>query len=90
MSQRTLGRRNRTLLLTALRDHIHGGAGPPIVLFHYAPGRGKEHPLKFLAGYRGRFLQCDAYQSYDALTRIARDAGPWQLAYCWTPSAAAS
>jgi len=39
-------------------DRGHGGTGPPIVLFHYAPGRGKEHPLKFLAGYQGRFLQC--------------------------------
>ena len=65
-------------------DRGHGGTGPPIVLFHYAPGRGKEHPLKFLAGYRGRFLQCDAYQSYNALTEIARDGGPWQLVYCWT------
>jgi hypothetical protein len=35
-------------------DRGHGGADPPIVLFHYAPGRGKEHPLKFLGGYRGR------------------------------------
>ena len=41
-------------------DRGHGGAGPPIVLFHYAPGRGKEHPLNFLAGYQGRFLQCDS------------------------------
>ena len=65
-------------------DRGHGGVGPPIVLFHYAPGRGKEHPLKFLAGYRGRFLQCDAYQAYNALTEIARDNGPWQLVYCWT------
>ena len=65
-------------------DRGHGGVGPPIVLFHYAPGRGKEHPLKFLAGYRGRFLQCDAYQSYNALTEIPRDTGPWQLVYCWT------
>jgi transposase len=65
-------------------DRDHGGAGPPIVLFHYAPGRGKAHPLEFLAGYRGRFLQCDAYQSYNALTDIARDTGPWQLVYCWT------
>jgi transposase len=65
-------------------DRCHGGVGPPIVLFHYAPGRGKEHPLKFLAGYRGRFLQCDAYQSYNALTEIPRDIGPWQLVYCWT------
>ena len=65
-------------------DRGHGGAGPPIVLFHYAPGRGKEHPLKFLGGYRGRFLQCDAYQSYNALTEITRENGPWQLVYCWT------
>jgi transposase len=65
-------------------DRGHGGADPPIVLFHYAPGRGKVHPLKFLAGYQGRFLQCDAYQSYNALTEIARDNGPWQLVYCWT------
>jgi hypothetical protein len=35
-------------------DRSHGGASPPIVLFHYASGRGKEHPLKFLAGYCGR------------------------------------
>lgn len=65
-------------------DRGHGGADPPIVLFHYAPGRGREHPLRFLAGYRGRFLQCDAYQSYNALTEITRDEGPWQLVYCWT------
>ena len=32
---------------------------------------GKAHPLNFLAGYQGRFLQCDAYQSYNALTDIA-------------------
>ncbi|MGY6409900.1 MAG: IS66 family transposase [Alkalilacustris sp.] len=35
-------------------DRSHGGAGPPIVLFHYAPGRGKAHPLKLLGGYRDR------------------------------------
>ena len=57
-------------------DRGHGGVGPPIVLFHYAPCRGREHPLKFLAGYRGQFLQCDAYQSYNALTEITRDEGP--------------
>ena len=65
-------------------DRGHGAAGPPVVLFHYAPGRGKEHPLKFLAGYRGRFLQCDAYQSYTALAEITRDNGPWRLVSCWT------
>jgi transposase len=63
-------------------DRGHGGAGPPIVLFHYAPGRGKEHPLKFLGRYQGRFLQCDAYQSYNAMTGVERDNGPWQLVYC--------
>jgi hypothetical protein len=46
-------------------DRGHGGADPPILLVHFAPGRGKAHPLNFLAGYRGRFLQCDAYQSYN-------------------------
>ncbi|MDP5309208.1 IS66 family transposase [Paracoccus spongiarum] len=40
--------------------------------------------MKFLGGYRGRFLQCDAYQSYNGMTEIARDNGPWQLVYCWT------
>jgi len=65
-------------------DRGHGSVGPPIGLFHYAPGRGKEHPLNFLAGYCGRFLQCDAYQSYNALTGITPDNGPWQLVYCWT------
>jgi transposase len=65
-------------------DRGHGGVGPPIVLFHYAPGRGQGHPLKFLAGYRGRFLQCDAYQAYNAMPEIPRDSGPWQLVYCWT------
>jgi len=60
--------------------------GPMAVVpsLHYAPGRGKAHPLSFLAGYQGRFLQCDAYQSYNALTEITRDSGPWQLVYCWT------
>ena len=42
------------------------------------------HPLMFLAGYRGRFLQCDAYQSYNALAEIPRENGPWQLVHCWT------
>ena len=36
--------------------------GPMAVVpsLHYAAGRGKAHPLNFLAGYQGRFLQCDA------------------------------
>ncbi|MGC8732058.1 MAG: IS66 family transposase [Halothiobacillaceae bacterium] len=65
-------------------DRGHGGAGPPIVLFHYAPGRGAIHATTFLAGYRGRFLQCDGYEAYDKLTVVDRPEGPWQLVHCWT------
>jgi transposase len=55
------------------------------VLFHYVPSRGQVHPLKFLDGYRGRFLQGDADQSYNAPTETSRDNGSWWLVYCWTP-----
>lgn len=65
-------------------DRGHGGAGPPIVLFHYAPGRGAIHATTFLEGYRGRFLQCDGYEAYDKLTLVNRPEGPWQLVHCWT------
>jgi hypothetical protein len=71
-------------------DRGHGGADPPVVLFHCASGRGKQHPLKVLAGYRGRFLQCDACQSCNVLAEIPRENGPWQLVHCrarrqWSP-----
>lgn len=65
-------------------DRGHGGAGPPIVLFHYAPGRGAYHPQHFLAGYRGRFLQCDGYEAYNTLTTVERPEGPWELVHCRT------
>ncbi len=65
-------------------DRGHGGAGPPVVLFHYAPGRGAVHALRFLDGYCGRFLQCDGYDAYDKLTAVDRPEGPWQLVHCWT------
>lgn len=65
-------------------DRGHGVAGPPIILFNYAPGRGAVHALTFLDGYRGRFLQCDGYDAYDKLTVIDRPEGPWQLVHCWT------
>lgn len=65
-------------------DSGHGGAGPPIVMFHYAPGRGGAHAVRFLEGYRGRFLQCDGYQAYDAPAALDRPEGPWQLVHCWT------
>ncbi len=62
----------------------HGGADPPIVMFHYAPGRGAVHALRFLDGYRGRFVQCDGYEAYDKLTALERPEGAWQLVHCWT------
>ena len=64
-------------------DRGHGGQGPPIVLFHYAPGRSGEHAERFLQGFRGQFLQVDAYEGYDRLTRLERPQGPWRLVHCW-------
>ena len=34
-------------------DRPWGGRDPPAVVFHYAPGRGNEHAVALLAGYRG-------------------------------------
>jgi transposase len=68
----------------AADDRGHGGTGPPIVLFRYAPGRSGAHAEGFLQGFRGRFLQCDGYDGYDRLTRIERAEGPWALVHCWS------
>jgi hypothetical protein len=65
-------------------DRGHGGTGPPVVMVHYAPGRGGEHAVRFLQGYRGRFLQCDGYGAYDAPAALDRPNGPWQIVNCWT------
>jgi transposase len=61
-------------------DRPWGGADPPAVVFHYAPGRGAEHAKALLAGYRG-ILQCDGYAAYKALA--AADGGI-TLAFCWS------
>ena len=53
-------------------------------MFHYAPGRGAVHALRFLKGYRGQFVQCDGYEAYDKLTKVDRAEGPWTLVHCWT------
>ena len=68
----------------AADDRGHGGTGPPVVLFRYAPGRSGEHAERFLKGFCGRFLQCDGYEGYDRLTRIERPQGPWVLVHCWS------
>ncbi len=65
-------------------DRGHHGPSPPIVLFHYAPGRGGIHAETFLSGYGGRFLQCDGYEAYDRMTVVERAQGPWVLVHCWS------
>ena len=59
-------------------DRPWGGADPPAVVFHYAPGRGAEHAKALLAGYRG-ILQCDGYGAYKTLA-AANDG--IMLAFC--------
>jgi transposase len=61
-------------------DRPWGGADPPAVVFHYAPGRGAKHPKALLAGYSG-ILQCDGYTAYKTLA-AANDA--ITLAFCWS------
>ncbi|WP_346275306.1 transposase [Bradyrhizobium sp. 137] len=41
-------------------DRGHSGPSPPIVLFRYASGRSGAFAERFLDGFNGRFLQCDA------------------------------
>jgi transposase len=61
-------------------DRPWGGADPPAVVFHYAPGRGAEHAKALLAGYRG-ILQCDGYGAYKALAAAGDGIA---LAFCWS------
>ena len=61
-------------------DRPWGGTDPPAVVFHYAAGRGAEHPKALLADYQG-ILQCDGYAAYKALA--AANEGI-TLAFCWS------
>ena len=61
-------------------DRPWGGAAPPAVAFHYAPGRGAEHAKALLAGYRG-ILQCDGYAAYKTLAAAGEGI---TLAFCWS------
>ena len=61
-------------------DRPWGGADPPAVVFHYAPGRGAEHAKALLGGYQG-ILQCDGYGAYKTLA-AANDG--ITLAFCWS------
>jgi transposase len=77
--------RTKTGYLWALArdDRAWGGTDPPAVAYAYAPGRGSEHAIELLAGFRG-VLQVDGYAAYKKLTDAHRAGGPITLAYCWS------
>lgn len=79
------GRTKTGYLWAVLRDDRgHGGADPPIVVYHYAPGRSGEHAERMLEGFDG-ILQVDGYGGYHRLARTERRGGaPLRLAWCWS------
>lgn len=79
------GRTKTGYLWTIVRDDRgHAGADPPIVVYHYAPGRSGEHAERILEGFEG-VLQVDGYQGYHRLARPERKGGaPLRLAWCWS------
>lgn len=79
------GRTKTGYLWAVLRDDRgHGGADPPIVVYHYAPGRSGEHAERILEGFDG-VLQVDGYAGYHRLARPGRRSGaPLRLAWCWS------
>jgi transposase len=79
------GRTKTGYLWAVLRDDRgHGGADPPIVVYHYAPGRSGEHAERMLEGFEG-VLQVDGYGGYHRLARAERKGGaPLRLAWCWS------
>jgi transposase len=81
------GRTKNGYLWTLVRDDRgYGGADPPIVVYHYAPGRSGEHAERILAGFNG-ILQVDGYSGYHRLARSERKGGaPLRLAACWSHS----
>jgi hypothetical protein len=53
------------------------------VAYTYAPGRGAEHAMTLLAGYRG-IVQCDGYAAYKQVARRGRAGNAVVLAFCWS------
>lgn len=52
-----------------------GQDGPPIVLFDYQETRSKEHPKRFLKGFKG-YLRVDGYSGYNEIPDV-------NLVGCW-------
>ena len=64
------GRANTTLSYMWV---ARGGAPQaPVILFHYAPGRGAEVAKKILGTYEG-YLQTDGYEAYDRVCETAEN-----------------
>ena len=73
-----------------------GGADPPGVVYHYAPGRAGSYAAEFLEGFEGtlqgeeepwrsRVSPTNGYSGYNALGRKSRRGGrPLRLARCWS------
>jgi transposase len=59
-----------------------GDTGPPAVVYTYAPGRGAEHAMTLLAGYRG-IVQCDGYAAYKQVAHRGQAGNAVVLAFCW-------
>lgn len=53
-----------------------GDTEKPIVLYEYQPGRGAEHPKKFLAEFQG-YLHTDGYAGYHNLPKEITVVGCW-------------
>jgi transposase len=60
-----------------------GGADPPAVVYHYAPGRGAEHAKAILEGFSG-VLQVDGYSAYKTVRDGRGPDAPLVLAHCWS------
>jgi len=64
-------------------DRRWGGADPPAVVYHYAPGRGAEHARAILEGFSG-VLQVDCYSAYKTVRDGRGPDAPLVLAHCWS------
>ena len=53
-----------------------GDAAHPYTVFDLTPGRGQEHPARFLAGFTG-FVHADAYAGYNGVHAGDRHVGCW-------------
>ncbi len=74
------GRTKKGYFWAIARDRPWGGTDPPAVVYTDAPGRGQEHALALLRGYRG-VLQCDGYAAYKQLGGGQDGA---TLVFCWS------